>query len=275
MKLKYYGTGSCEGIPGIFCDCENCRKIRSVGGKSIRTRHQSSVDDKLLIDFPADTAVHVFYGGLPLYKIRNILLTHPHSDHLYLENFLLRDVQKKCTPDGAEILTVYSSGKTGAEIRSLAEKYGKEHLIEFKELFPYKSYDIGGYEVIPLKAAHEYSADSFIYIISKNEKSILYAHDTGYLPGETWDFIENSGKHFGIVSLDCAFVTAPACETHMGLNENVKVRNRLIQSGCADEHTHLIANHFSHFHQFTHEELCEYIKPMGLEAAYDGMTVEI
>lgn len=275
MKLKYYGTGSCEGIPGIFCDCENCRRIRSAGRKSIRTRHQSSVDDKLLIDFPADTAAHVLYGGLPLYSIKNILLTHPHQDHLYIEDFLMRDIQEKCMPHGAETLTVYSSRKTGAAVRALIEKHGKEHLLDFKELTAYHSYVIGGYEVIHLRAAHEYSADSFIYIIGKDGKNILYAHDTGCFPAETWDFIENCGKHFGIVSLDCAFVTAPSNETHMGIDDNIKVRNRLIQSGCADEHTHFIANHFSHFHPFTHEELCEYIKPMGLEAAYDGMTVEI
>ncbi|MDD6736381.1 MAG: MBL fold metallo-hydrolase [Clostridiales bacterium] len=275
MMLKYYGTGSCDGIPSIFCDCENCRRIRTVGGKSIRTRHQSSVDDKILIDFPADTAAHVLYGGLPLYNIHSILLTHAHEDHLYIDDFLNRDVQSQCMPDGAKTLTVYSSAKTGASVREFVGKCGNKHMINFQELLPFESRMIEGYEVTPLKAAHAYELDSYIYIISRGNKSILYAHDTGYFPEETWDYITTCGKKFGVVSLDSSYLTAPSCETHMGLEDNVRVRNRLLQNGNADVNTRFIINHLSHFHKFTHEELCEYIKPMGLIAAYDGMIVEL
>ena len=52
MKLKYYGTGSCEGIPALFCKCDNCMRIRKVGGKSVRSRNQACVDGKILLDFP-------------------------------------------------------------------------------------------------------------------------------------------------------------------------------------------------------------------------------
>ena len=55
MRIKYLGTAAAEGVPGIFCDCENCKRARKLGGKNIRTRSQAILDDTLLIDFPADT----------------------------------------------------------------------------------------------------------------------------------------------------------------------------------------------------------------------------
>mgnify|MGYP003538011910 CR=1 FL=1 len=73
MKLQYLGTAAAEGIPAIFCDCENCRKSREAGGKNIRTRSQALIDDELLIDFPADTYMHFLNFEMPLTKIKNCL----------------------------------------------------------------------------------------------------------------------------------------------------------------------------------------------------------
>ena len=58
MKIQYLGTAAAEGIPAIFCECETCKKTRERGGKNIRTRSQALIDDKILIDLPADTYLH-------------------------------------------------------------------------------------------------------------------------------------------------------------------------------------------------------------------------
>ena len=55
MKLQYFGTAAAEGWPALFCGCDACRRAREAGGRNIRTRSQALIDDKLLIDFPADT----------------------------------------------------------------------------------------------------------------------------------------------------------------------------------------------------------------------------
>ena len=51
MKIKYLGTAAAEGVPAIFCRCEVCRKSKEAGGRNIRTRSQSIIDDRLLLDF--------------------------------------------------------------------------------------------------------------------------------------------------------------------------------------------------------------------------------
>ena len=38
-----------------------------------------------------------------------------------------------------------------------------------------------------------------IYIIEKDKKAILYAHDTGYFLDETWEYIEKSNIKFWIL----------------------------------------------------------------------------
>ena len=50
MKIKYVGTEEVEGVIAIFCRCEVCRKSKAAGGRNIRTRSQSIIDDRLLLD---------------------------------------------------------------------------------------------------------------------------------------------------------------------------------------------------------------------------------
>ena len=49
MKIKYLGTAAAEAFPAIFCNCKYCEEARELGGKNIRTRSQSLVNDDLLI----------------------------------------------------------------------------------------------------------------------------------------------------------------------------------------------------------------------------------
>ena len=57
MKIQILGTAAAEGWPALFCNCEACRRAREKGGKNIRTRAGTLIDDQLLIDFrPTRTA---------------------------------------------------------------------------------------------------------------------------------------------------------------------------------------------------------------------------
>ena len=90
MKIKYLGTAAAEGIPGIFCECETCKRAAALGGRNIRTRSQAIIDDTLLIDFPADTYMHYLKWGVPINKIKACIITRSHADHLYLLEIEMR-----------------------------------------------------------------------------------------------------------------------------------------------------------------------------------------
>jgi phosphoribosyl 1,2-cyclic phosphate phosphodiesterase len=83
MKISYLGTAAGEAWPGVFCDCDLCRKARTLGGKNIRTRSQALINEDLLLDMPPDHYLHILYGGLEPGRVRTLLFTHSHSDHCY------------------------------------------------------------------------------------------------------------------------------------------------------------------------------------------------
>ncbi|MBO5969107.1 MAG: hypothetical protein J6S14_11500, partial [Clostridia bacterium] len=90
MKIKYLGTAAAEAFPAVFCNCKYCNEARELGGKNIRTRSQSLINDDLLIDFPADTYHHFITHGIRGDRIKYLLITHAHSDHLYQRDLFRR-----------------------------------------------------------------------------------------------------------------------------------------------------------------------------------------
>ena len=102
----------------------SCKRARSLGGKNLRSRSQALVDGKLLIDFPPDTLYHVYSFGLPLHKIKNVIITHRHADHLYDNDFIQRR-ETYAYFDGEEFpLCVYGSQPTIDQISSRLQKSG-------------------------------------------------------------------------------------------------------------------------------------------------------
>jgi len=83
MKITFNGTGAFEGFPALFCECEHCSRARNMDEKNYRMRSSCLIDDALLIDFSCDTYARCLYGKLDLTKVKNIIITHSHSDHLY------------------------------------------------------------------------------------------------------------------------------------------------------------------------------------------------
>lgn len=90
MKMTWLGTAAAEGWPAMFCRCPSCTESAKHGGKSIRSRSQSLVNDDLLIDFPADTYLHMMHGGLNLDAVTDVIITHAHEDHFYPEDLANR-----------------------------------------------------------------------------------------------------------------------------------------------------------------------------------------
>lgn len=98
MKLRYIGTGAAEGFPGMFCQCDACVRARKTGGKNIKTRSCAILNDQVLIDLSPDIYTQSLKLGIELWKIKHLIVTHTHQDHL--DRFFLSTRAK----DGATIL---------------------------------------------------------------------------------------------------------------------------------------------------------------------------
>lgn len=276
MRFKYLGTAAAEGWPAMFCQCEACKKARKAGGKNIRTRSQAVVDDKLLIDFPADTYMHVLYQGLDLANIQHCLITHNHSDHLYPADIEIRGgvfahlFLERC-------LTFYGTEGVGAQIKGTIEqvKFTENRRAAFQTITPFVPFAVDEYTVTPLRADHSAHSDPVIYIIEKGDKKLLYANDTGYFTEETWNYLEKNITGFDFVSLDCTCILIDCKRGHMGFDTCVTVKERLTDMGCANKNTTFCLHHFSHNGSLIYDELVPKALEKGFLVSYDGMTIDI
>ena len=273
MKLKYLGTGAAEGIPGMFCNCRVCRNALKIRGKEIKTRSQALLDDKLLIDFPADTYMHILNHGLDLRNIHNVIITHSHADHFYPNDFWCR-FEGIAYDIVEEPLNIYvTEAGYNEALRQLGEDMN-ETRVKFHKIAPFEPFDVEDYHIIPLAADHDSSSNPVIYIIEKGEKSLLYAHDTGIFPDSTWDYLEKYNKKFELISLDCTGMAQKNWRrSHLCLNTDKEVYDRLTEIGVCDKNTIVYVNHFSHNGMLTHKELVVEAEKYGFLVTYDSLEV--
>ena len=275
MILRYLGTAAAEGWPALFCTCDNCRRARSAGGRNIRTRSQAIIDDRLLIDFPADTYMHVLNSGLDLANIRHCLITHDHMDHLYAPEFHMRD-DVFAYVDGPPLM-VYGTRPTAVKVDLAARRghHGASARFQSVTIRAFESFSAAGLTITPLPANHDHQCEPVIYLITDGSQSLLYAHDTGYFLDAAWQYLTDKRPRLDLVSLDCTTIRTYCRDGHMGLATAIEVKERLRLLGCIDDHTHLVLNHFSHNGGATYDELLPDAQAAGFTVAYDGMAVNL
>ena len=276
MKLQYLGTGASEAIPALFCKCEVCKKAREKGGRHIRTRSQALLDDTLLIDFPCDTSYHMILNGLSLPDLPYCLITHIHSDHFSPnEMAYIRRGYATVLPENYGGFHVFGSEDLAPAMASMTEK--SPDRIFYKQVTPYAPFQVGPYRVTALKAHHG-TEHPYNYLIERDGKVLLYAHDTARFLPETWKYLEDHPVHIDLCSLDCTFANRECGESsnsHMGLPDDVVTREKLTALGLADDRTRFVLNHFSHNGpEVDYDTFRPLAEANGFEVSYDGMTVE-
>lgn len=275
MELQYLGTAAAEGFPGIFCDCDTCRKARKAGGKNIRTRSQAIIDKSLLIDFPADTLYHVYKYRLEMHKIQNCIVTHSHSDHFYPADLEMRreGYANGCTGTfniyGTEIV------KKAADEQIKQYSLDRDSRVAAYAVKPFEAFTIDKYTIIPLPADHDKKSGPVIYLISDGKSTLLYAHDTGLLSDEVMNWFKNSKVHIDFISADCtAGLLKGWTSGHLGLDTCVTLVAGLKNTGAVNDGTRICLNHFSHNCLADYDDMVTAAKEYGFDVSYDGMTVE-
>ncbi len=277
MEIQYLGTAAAEGWPALFCDCEICRKARKTGGKELRTRTQSIVDGKILIDFPPDTYTHALKYSLQLGQIQHLLVTHSHMDHFFPVELIHRHEHFGHRAEG--MLNVYGNEAVekafyDAVLIDRFKVHPLDNAVRFVRLKPFVDFMADGYHIIPVPADHDKRETCFIYIIEKERKCLLYGHDTGLkMSDAAWDCIFS--HKYDLISIDATMGRQHSEGYHMGLPDDLTFVAIMERHGCIRPDTVKIINHFSHNGGMTHEELDAFAVKHSLIAAYDGMAVSI
>jgi len=274
MKIKILGTCAAEGWPALFCNCHACQKARDLGGKNIRTRTSLQIDDALKIDFPPDTMVHTNKYGLELHKLKYLLFTHSHADHLCAEelNFMSKPFAVPPKYDSLQILGNRASIK---KIKNAIQgRAFSDHAGLLNEISAFKEFSLPPYSITTLKAIHAPGEEALNYIIEKDGKRVLYTCDTGFYEQPTWDFLTD--KKVDLVISECTEGPNRAnYKHHMGFPDVLDFKTKAEEIGLTNSDTPWVLTHFSHGGGLMHHELEELVNPEGFEVAYDGMELEL
>ncbi|TVQ27929.1 MAG: hypothetical protein EA383_01625 [Spirochaetaceae bacterium] len=272
MKLHLLGSGSAEGWPAPFCDCEACNAARRSGGHNIRTRSNAIIDTDIKIDWSADTLMQLQRDGLSLSGLRSILFTHEHADHIVPTELAWMMPPFTRTPPerpvrvygNAAVLTLLEQA-AGADMPAGIELH-KLEAFQVVELDPQT-------RVTPLPADHTDGA--LVFRVERAGYTLFYGHDSGIYPDATVKAL-NTGPVLNLALVDCN--NGPLDSTnigHMDIAGVTQVVARLRAGGAVNDQTRIIATHFSHNCGAPHEQLTGLLGAHGIEVAFDGLVADV
>ena len=269
MKVTFLGTGASEGIPSMYCKCGVCENARKVGGKEVRFRMGMLVNRDLMIDFSPDSLYNSIRYGIDFSKLKGILITHTHSDHLDLES-----IEPRIRLEEDVDVPSWNIYATGAACKLLKDKKSLEALC-LNRVYLKVPFNVGDYKITPLDANHIINEDSATYLIEKDGKTYLHLCDTGEIDSSVYEYLHKNGVKVDLAVVDCTYglIEKEYCG-HLNLNQVVKLCDNFKRLGVFGEQTQTYLTHVCHWGG-SHENLEKKASEYGLKVAYDGLEVQI
>jgi phosphoribosyl 1,2-cyclic phosphate phosphodiesterase len=274
MRIKVLGSAAAEGWPALFCECEHCAKARQNGGKDLRSRTSYLINGSLLVDIGPDIYLHDTRYGFFTKDLEAILVTHTHEDHYNCEQFLNRCeymsvVSKSLELAGSEKVFSCLGQRTGKKLSAM--KLVKQLLV------PGKTIELADMKVTALRANHQVGNDEVClnYIVQDKKGTVLIANDTGWWNEETWEAVKDFKFDIAFIDSTIGLGRRQYRNGHMSADVVVEFYEKLKNLGCLAKDSQVFANHFSHNGGGSHNELCCFFEPHGIDVAYDGLEVII
>ena len=120
--------------------------------------------------------------SLNMSKIKHILVTHEHSDHIKGVGVASRRLG----------LRVWSTEETAGAIYE--KGILKNHDPEINYVNKYKDYDISGFKITPFPLSHD-ARDPVGYLIERDGKKIVCLTDTGYVSREVIEVVKGANLY--------------------------------------------------------------------------------
>jgi phosphoribosyl 1,2-cyclic phosphate phosphodiesterase len=273
MDMLICGTAATNAAPALFCICEQCRRARKRGGKDIRSRTAYMFGETVRIDFGPDSNLHHHRYGLQFERLRHLLITHTHNDHWSPVDLSHRR-ENRSVVDVNQPLNVYGNAHVDQKFGLINSPDWAKYRCVFHLLEAWKPIDLGeGLRATPVLARHAAPEMAVNFLVEHGGRSVLIAHDTGWYPDATWEFL--SGRKINTVLLDCTGGVKPYKTEHLGNETLLQCRDELAKRGGLAADARVIATHFSHDCGMLHDELEAYFAPHGVTVAYDGMMVTL
>ncbi|MFX0098714.1 MAG: MBL fold metallo-hydrolase [Candidatus Hodarchaeota archaeon] len=295
MKVKFLGTAAAEAYPGLWCNCENCTRARTLGGRNLRCRSSALINDDLLVDYGPDTSAQVTRYQLDLTRVRDILFTHCHLDHLRMTDVYWRShgyrrfgkLGLTCLWGNPWVLETIDDHIYSVLYREFLRRMpdfppSREEVLEEKEDFlkiqtnvikAHQEIKVGNYTVYTIDAHHNEPEESLNFIIDDGKTKFLYGTDTGPWNDSEWDYIESLGFKLDAVALDCT-VGSGNPGGHHSYKSFLETKEGFDSRKLLSEDSLFLAHHFSHQSCMVYVDLVDYMKPFDVIVTFDGLEIE-
>ncbi|MCM1188052.1 MAG: MBL fold metallo-hydrolase [bacterium] len=299
MKLTFLGTSAGESYPALWCHCPNCEYARQHGGRNIRQNSCAFLDDDLMLDLSSHAFSTALRFHLDITRMKYLFITHDHRDHLDTQHLTWRmkpfadgkvcqirepfDMGHSITEMGARhtplpFLNIYGHESVMEALRSnprFRENGMEDHYdMEFHAMRPGETVSCDeSLKVTAVVSHHGKPGSVYNYIIERGGKTLLYALDCGGYDEDMLDIIR--GRRFDCVVLEGTFGLMPvAFDMHQNLEKNLKMMDFFADNHLWTGVPNLILSHMSPHWTPPHDEYSKMLAYYGIQAAYDGMTVE-
>ncbi|QCQ92456.1 MBL fold metallo-hydrolase [Rhodococcus sp. SGAir0479] len=264
IEVVLLGTGSADGWPNPFCTCASCRTAAARG--EVRGQTAALVDDVLLLDCGPEVPRAAVRAGRPLDRVRYILFTHAHPDHVGPAALLYRSWVQGDRP-----LDVLGPPEALDQCRDWV---APDAPVRFVPVAPGDRIALDDYTVRVLEAAHTAvrDGDSVLYDVAAADGGrLLWATDTGPLPPRT--LADVRGARYDAVFLEETFgARTDLGAGHHDLTTFPRTLAALREADAVVAGTDVVAVHLSHYNPPT-SELSEHLAPWGARVVDDGTVV--
>lgn len=249
MKILFMGTGAADW---------NISEHRGDG--FFRRTTSALINDELLIDFNAGSIDFIEKNGTDMGKVRNILITHTHSDHYS------RDAVNKVFGENVCILA-----DAGAAAR-IGETAARQRVMPL-----YTPTETDGFTVCAVPANHSVEGSCerpLHYIISDGERCLFWGCDGAWLLNSAWH--EMKKYTYDMVVLDGTLGDEEGdyrIFEHNNLRMVTEMAETVRNLNLMKENSKIMISHMSRYSQYAKDELERRLAPHNIGAAYDGLEI--
>lgn len=293
MEFTFLGTSAAEQYPGIWCECDYCKKARELGGRNIRHTSSAHFAENCLIDFPPEVFSQARKYGIDLLRSKLLLVTHSHEDHFYPQLLYWRyrpedgavleeaEILRRGYSRQQELPTLHIFGNLCVYETLVGALQGKENrmqdfAMDFTIVEPYKEYECENVRFTPMTASHpdKNNQKGLIYAVETQGKRFLYASDSGAYSEETKACIAKY-RYDAIIMEQTRGYAEELSGNHMFWEAAMEAKKFFDEAGVWKNEPRIYWTHMSPHRTPPQEELEQILKNTPITPAYDGLKINI